>query len=105
MTPEGKVKKELVGGLSKLSETPYYFFPATGGYGRSGVPDIVGCIRGKFFAIEVKVAGKVPTALQARELELIRSAEGLAFVCAGVEDIPKILNALEGAAAEIYLED
>jgi len=105
MTPEGKVKKELVSGLNKLSEVPYIFFPATGGYGRSGVPDIVGCIRGRFFAIEVKITGKCPTALQARQLELIRSAEGLAFVCAGVEDIPRILNALEGACAEVYLED
>lgn len=105
MTPEGKVKKELVSKLGTLSETPYYFFPATGGYGRSGVPDIVGCLRGRFFSIEVKAAGKVPTALQARELEMIKSAEGLAFVCAGVEDIPAIINALEGACAEVYTED
>jgi hypothetical protein len=81
------------------------FFPATGGYGRNGVPDIVGCLRGRFFSIEVKAAGKHPTVLQERELNRITLAGGLAFLCAGTDDIPRILNALEGACAEVYTED
>ena len=40
MTPESKVKKKIVEQLKELG--CYYFFPATGGYGKSGVPDIVG---------------------------------------------------------------
>ena len=44
MTPEGKVKKKIVEQLKALG--CYYFFPATGGYGKSGVPDIVGCYNG-----------------------------------------------------------
>lgn len=32
----------------------YHFFPATGGYGKSGVPDIVGCFRGKFLVSNVR---------------------------------------------------
>ena len=55
MTPEAKVKKKVVEQLKALNA--YYFFPATGGYGKSGVPDIVGCYKGKFFGIECK-AGK-----------------------------------------------
>lgn len=105
MTPEGKVKKELVSKLGTLSVKPYMFFPATGGYGRNGVPDIVGCLRGRFFSIEVKAAGKYPTLLQERELDRIELAGGLAFMCVGAEDIPRVLNALEGASAEVYLED
>jgi hypothetical protein len=42
MTPEGKVKKKIVEQLKALG--CYYFFPATGGYGKSGVPDIVGSL-------------------------------------------------------------
>ena len=38
MTPEAKVKKKIVEQLKALG--CYYFFPATGGYGKSGVPDI-----------------------------------------------------------------
>ena len=49
MTPEAKVKKVVVNQLRNLGA--YYFYPVTGGYGRSGVPDIVGCYKGKFFGI------------------------------------------------------
>jgi Holliday junction resolvase len=52
LTPEGRVKKQLRAVLDELGV--YYFMPATGGYGRSGVPDIVGCARHQFFAIECK---------------------------------------------------
>ncbi len=51
-TPEAKVKKVVVRQLKALGA--YYFSPVTGGFGRSGVPDIVGCFRGHFFAIECK---------------------------------------------------
>jgi hypothetical protein len=42
MTPEKKVKQKVAKLLKEAGA--YYFFPATGGYGRSGVPDIVGCL-------------------------------------------------------------
>ena len=51
-TPESKVKDKIVKILKKHSV--YYFFPATHGYGRSGVPDIICCYRGQFVAIECK---------------------------------------------------
>jgi len=41
-TPEKKVKEKVVKYLKEYGKDIYYFFPATGGYGRSGVPDIVG---------------------------------------------------------------
>jgi hypothetical protein len=47
MTPEAKVKRKVTEQLKSIGA--YYFFPATGGYGKSGVPDIVGCYDGKFF--------------------------------------------------------
>jgi hypothetical protein len=78
MTPEAKVKKRVVEFL-KLHNI-YYFFPATGGYGRSGVPDIVACHEGRFIGIECKAGSNKPTALQARELESITTAGGLALL-------------------------
>ena len=78
MTPEAKVKKKVVDVLKKGGA--YYFFPATGGYGRSGVPDIVGCYRGVFFAIECKAGTNKPTALQEAEMRKIREASGLTLV-------------------------
>jgi Holliday junction resolvase len=77
-TPEKKVKDKVVGILKE--EEVYYFFPATHGFGRSGVPDIVCCVNGHFLAIEVKAGTNKPTALQVREIEAIRRSNGVAVV-------------------------
>lgn len=78
MTPEGKVKAKVVKLLKQYGV--YYFFPATHGYGRSGVPDIVCCFRGRFLAIECKAGKNQPTLLQQREINDIRLAGGKVFV-------------------------
>ena len=78
MTPEAKVKKVVVAQLKTLGA--YYFFPATGGYGKGGVPDIVGCYKGLFFGIECKAGKNKPTALQEKNLRDIALVEGFASV-------------------------
>lgn len=78
MTPEAKVKASVVK-LLKQYEV-YYFFPATHGFGRSGVPDIVCCMNGIFVAIECKAGTGKLTALQDREIKRIRENKGIAFV-------------------------
>lgn len=78
MTPEAKVKKKVVEVLK--SHGAYYFYPVTGGYGASGVPDIVVCFKGKFIGIECKAGKNKPTALQEKNLNAIRSTGGFAFV-------------------------
>ena len=77
-TPEKLVKAKVVKVLE--AEDVYYLFPATHGYGRSGVPDIVACVNGHFVGIECKANGGKPTALQVRELERIRRRNGVAVV-------------------------
>lgn len=85
ITPESRVKSKLGKLLAALEPRPYTFFPATGGYGRSGVPDVVGCWQGRFFAIECKGPGKWAhtTALQHREMRKINEAGGIVFVYDG----------------------
>lgn len=77
-TPEKLVKQKVEAILK--AEGAYYFFPATHGFGRSGVPDIVACVNGMFVGIECKAGTNKPTALQVRELERIRAANGVAVV-------------------------
>ena len=77
-TPEGKVKDKVVAILKR--EGVYYFFPATHGMGRSGVPDIICCVAGRFLAIECKAGKGKTTALQDREIDAIRTAGGWAIV-------------------------
>ena len=77
-TPEKKVKDKVVKLLKQYGV--YYFFPATHGFGRSGVPDVVCCVKGIFLAIECKAGTNKPTALQEKEIADIRKAGGIAFV-------------------------
>ena len=78
MTPEAKVKKKVVAQLKDLGA--YYFYPVTGGYGRSGVPDIIGCHEGLFFGIECKAGKNKLTPLQEKNLKQIAEAGGLGLV-------------------------
>lgn len=77
-TPESKVKAEVKKVLDSLGA--YHFMPATHGYGRSGVPDICGCLNGRFFGIECKAGKGKTTALQDRELKRISTVGGIALV-------------------------
>lgn len=79
-TPERKVKEKVVKQLKQLGA--YYFYPVTGGFGASGVPDIICCYRGRFIGIEVKADSKKnpPTALQTKNLQQIATNGGLALV-------------------------
>lgn len=78
MTPEAKVKAKVYKILKE--KKVYYFTPQTGGYGRSGVPDIICCYRGTFIGIECKAGGNKTTPLQEAEMEKIRMAGGKTFV-------------------------
>ena len=93
MTPEAKVKRVITKQLKEMGA--YYFYPATGGYGRSGVPDIVGCYRGRFFGIECKAGKNKPTALQQKNLDDIASTEGIALLIneANMKDVTHLLGA------------
>ena len=74
MTPEKKVKNKVKKILDKLGA--YHCMPATGGYGASGVPDIIACYQGTFIGIECKANGNTPTALQQKHLRDISLAKG-----------------------------
>jgi Holliday junction resolvase len=95
MTPEKKVKAEVVKVLKSFGA--YYFYPVTGGYGASGVPDIVGCYMGKFFAIECKAGKGKTTALQEKNIAQIITQGGLAIVVneGNIPDVDKLMIEIE----------
>lgn len=80
MTPEKKVKTAVVKILKTEYPDAYYFYPVMGGYGASGIPDIVGCYSGRFFAIECKAGKGKTTALQDKNIAQIRQADGRVMV-------------------------
>lgn len=77
-TPESRVKDRVRGVLREYGA--YYIQPVTGGYGASGAPDILACVDGVFFGIEVKAGRNKPTELQKQNLRAIHAAGGVACV-------------------------
>lgn len=95
MTPEKKVKNAVTKILKDYGA--YYFYPVTGGFGRSGVPDIVACYRGNFVAFECKAGNNKPTALQLAEMEKINKAQGVALWVneKNIDDVTKLLDTIQ----------
>lgn len=81
-TPEGRTKikiRELL-----LTAGAYYHMPVQNGMGKPTL-DYVGCHKGRFFAVEAKAPGKVPTPRQEMTIREIQKASGIVFVIDGVE--------------------
>jgi pantoate kinase len=77
-TPEAKVKATIKATLKAYDI--YYAMPIGTGYGSSGVPDFLCCVRGRFLAIEAKAGKGKTTALQDKNIKQIIASGGLAIV-------------------------
>jgi hypothetical protein len=77
-TPEKKVKRKVMEQLKVMKA--YTVTPMTGGFGNSGVPDVLCCYEGRFIGIECKANGGKPTALQIHNLNSIEIAGGIALL-------------------------
>jgi hypothetical protein len=91
MTPEGKVKKGVRDLLARYQNL-YQFWPVQMGYGRTSL-DVIGSYKGRFFAVEVKVAGQKPTARQLQTIAEMRASGADVFVVTGEGALP--LSALK----------
>ena len=97
LTPERKVKNKCVEILKE--HDAYYFFPASNGLGRAGIPDIIVCAHGYFIAIECKAGKGKTTALQDRELHRIGGAGGVALVISehNLDHLKDVMIAIDSA--------
>jgi hypothetical protein len=89
MTPEGKVKKSVTDILKKHGV--YYHMPVQAGYGKPTL-DYIGCVAGKFFAIETKAPGKKPTPRQVVTIGEMMASNAKVFV---IDGDPKQLEELD----------
>lgn len=71
-----------------------YYLPILGGLGtRSGSPDILCCLRGRFVAIELKVKRDKLRPKQVEQRRLIEQAGGLWIQARRLEDVQDALEA------------
>lgn len=62
-----------------------------GMYGTAGIPDIIACIDGRFFAFEVKQPGGRLTRLQETTIAKIEAAGGVALMVTSVAEVKDLL--------------
>ena len=89
-------EKDIVQSILRyLKAVPHCFAWKTHGgmYGTAGIPDIIACIDGSFFAFEVKTATGKVTALQKATLQKILASGGTAAVVRSVDEVRAILTA------------
>lgn len=72
---ENKIKKFL----ESLPNTWHFKYWA-GPYSKSGIPDIIACVNGRFVGIEVKAENGHASELQKRNIELIQGAKGIGYI-------------------------
>lgn len=92
MTPEGAVKNEIKKLLKKMRKTFFWFVQDRF---TAGIPDVIGCCRGLFFALEIKAPGERPNTLQTIVLRLLRAAGAKADWTDSVEKARTFLNEVE----------
>lgn len=93
ITRETEIVKAI---LKYLKNDLHVFAYKTHGspYQLIGLPDIIGCHNGRFFAIEVKSAVGRPTQHQLIVLEQIRNAGGVAGICRSVIEAEQLMAPL-----------
>ena len=100
-TPEGRVKNPVkdflhsrgVMHLSKPLAAPvgFYRMAVPNGYGEPSL-DIEGCYKGRFFAVETKARGNVPSARQKLIMQMHQDALGFSIWGDDAEDICRRLG-------------
>ena len=63
-----------------------------GMYGTAGIPDVICCLDGRFFAFEVKTATGKATPLQKATLQKILASGGTAAVVRSLDEVRAILT-------------
>lgn len=79
MAAEKQFENEIKKFLSELPKT-WFYKNWSGPYSKSGIPDIIACVNGKFVAIEVKASNGKPSELQKRNIRLIQEGNGLGYI-------------------------
>lgn len=81
---EARLRSQIVNALR--ANSGWWTITHADGFGERGIPDIIGCYQGVFFAFEVKLPGKehTLTPMQSRMLAKISHEKGKAIMVTSV---------------------
>lgn len=91
------LEKDVVKKIRKVLDSKYpgfYFKTHGSGYQRAGIPDILGCYKGRLVGIEVKTpkTRNNVSDLQKKCIREINDAGGLAFVAWNTEQVEEMMD-------------
>ena len=94
MATEANLVRKILQRLKSEYPMGVWYKIHTGPFQERGVPDILGCLRGRFIAFEVKTPDNKDgvTNYQKLQLDRIKSAEGKAVVVTSVKEVLKYLQ-------------
>ncbi len=98
MQPETRFKLAI---MKKLKELPNSWWLKTNEKSVRGIPDIIGCINGYFYAFELKVGRNSASSLQKKVVDDICKANGKACVVRP-EDLVDLIRHLRSVATITY---
>ena len=80
--------------MKYLKTVPHCFcWKEHGGmYGTAGIPDIIACVDGRFYAFEVKTETGKATELQKATIRKIQRAGGMAVIVRSVSEVRAVLD-------------
>lgn len=87
---ETKLKEKVLAMLKR--DFPEAWIYKTADRWKSGIPDVLICRKGRFFAAELKAGNNKATRLQLYVLKQIKRAGGRAAVCRSVDQVRDLLN-------------
>lgn len=96
--------KNKVERLLKSKGAWYIKYWAGNKFTKEGIPDVLACINGKFYGIELKGDGGQPTLLQLVKLRNIRKAGGIGILLYP-EDLKSFENFINGSEKRWYHEN
>lgn len=65
---------------------------------KKGVPDIIACVMGRFYGIEVKLPNGKVSELQEYNLEKIKASGGVGVVIRSLDELKELLGDTDGTA-------
>lgn len=93
--PESRLQQKIQKALKARWPKSWWVKFHGGPFSAAGVPDLLGCVNGKFFAFEVKCPGKLRTlsALQARVIHRLQEAGAIAAAITSTEEALALVEA------------
>ncbi len=88
---ESAIKKKILKKLREEYSQGWWIKIHGGPQQERGIPDIIGCLHGRFYAFEVKQPKRAATLYQQIQMDRISDAGGLARVVTCYQDVKRII--------------